>query len=318
MGKHIQVCGHEVLPGQKFQQMVTIPGTTFQTPVTIVNGIGPGKTLYIAAGIHPGEYPGVAALTQVAAQLEPAQVTGAVILLQCVNYEGMLAMTDAVVPEDGENLNRGFPGDINGTLGDRIRAWLAAEMLPQADFVIDLHSGGAYEPLTPCLFFPAGNGETMRETALAAAQVTDIPYAIASYATDGHYSWAAKQGIPGLLLERSGDGQCPPEQVQAYIRDVHNLMIHIGVLQGEMYPRTVPLQVFEKTTYVGTDISGFWYPEVCIDTVIRKGEHIGTIKDIFGNVLAEYFAEHDGLVFYHAGGHVVRGGFSNLVAYGAI
>ena len=318
MGKIIYICGKQIQQGETFQGMVEVPGTQYQTPVTVINGNRPGKTLYISAGIHGGEYPGVAAVARMAAKLLPEQLCGAVIFLHCVNYSGMLSMTDAVLPEDGQNLNRDFPGNAEGTLGQRIMAWLAKELLPQADFVVDLHSGGAYEPLTPCLFFPAAAGRQVRQLAEEATKVVDIPYCIASGAGDGSYSWAASQGIPGLLLERGGNGECPSEEVEHYCRDIHNLMIYLGLMKEKMFPRKSVRQVFEQTSYLAADCSGFWYPAIHIDQKISKGDLLGEIRDVFGKVQQRYFAAHDGIVFYHAGGLIVKAGFSNLVAYGRI
>lgn len=64
MGKTIDICGHQVREGEIYQEMVLVPGTAYQTPVTVMNGAKPGKTLYISAGIHGGEYPGVAAVAK--------------------------------------------------------------------------------------------------------------------------------------------------------------------------------------------------------------------------------------------------------------
>ena len=55
MGNTIKLCGMQIQPGEKFQGFVTVPGTEYQTPVTVVNGKLPGKTLYFSAGIHCGE-----------------------------------------------------------------------------------------------------------------------------------------------------------------------------------------------------------------------------------------------------------------------
>ena len=161
-------------------------------------------------------------------------------------------------------------------------------------------------------------GSRIRQMAEAATKVVDIPYCIASGAGDGSYSWAASQGIPGLLLERGGNGECPPEQVECYCRDIHNLMVHLGLLKEELYPRQTARQVFEQTSYLAADCSGFWYPAVHIDQQISKGALLGEIKDVFGTVQQRYFAAHDGIVFYHAGGLIAKQGFTNLVAYGRI
>ena len=68
MGKIIYICGKQIQQGETFQGMVEVPGTQYQTPVTVINGNRPGKTLYISSGIHGGEYPGVAAVARMAVQ----------------------------------------------------------------------------------------------------------------------------------------------------------------------------------------------------------------------------------------------------------
>ncbi len=317
MNKEIVICGKKIKKGTKFQGMVYIPKTTYQTPVTIINGSRPGKTLYVSAGIHGGEYPGVAAIALLAERLQPEELSGAVIFLHCVNYSGMINMTDALVPEDGENLNANFPGKPDGTIGQKIAAWLAEEMLPQADFVVDLHSGGVYESLTPCLFFPAAK-QKVRKIAQDAAAVIDIPYCIASFSMTGHYSWAAMQGISGLLLERGGGGEYHSDEAKQYCRDIHNLMVYFGILNEKFFSRRTTQQIFEKTIYLAADETGFWYPAVQTNQRIKSGEKLGELKDVFGKNLRIYYAEHDGVVFYHASGFVVKKGFSNLVAYGLI
>ena len=172
--------------------------------------------------------------------------------------------------------------------------------------------------MTPCLFYPVAAGDRVRQIAEGATKVVDIPYCIQSTSSNGHYSWAAKQGIPGMLLERGGNAECPPAQVEAYVRDIHNLLVYFGAIKEELFARKTARQVFEKTTYLGAKESGFWYPAVQVEQRVQKGDLLGEMKDVFGNVRERYFAEHDGIVFYHAGGLIAKGGFTNLVAYGAL
>ena len=73
--------------------------------------------------------------------------------------------------------------------------------------MMDMHSGGQQEPLTPCLFYPLA--EAVTEEALVPARALDIPWLIASTATAGQYSYAANyHKVPGLLVERGYGGFC--------------------------------------------------------------------------------------------------------------
>ena len=58
MGKDIILAGRTIKRGEKIQDFITIPGTEYRTPVTVINGKGEGKTVLISAGVHGGEYPG--------------------------------------------------------------------------------------------------------------------------------------------------------------------------------------------------------------------------------------------------------------------
>ena len=316
MKKEIKIAGITIGAGETFRGFITVPNTGYRTPVTVINGRKEGRTLLISAGVHGGEYPGVASVSKVQGELRTEDISGAVIILNCLNYSGMMSMIDAHVPEDDKNINRDFPGCPDGTVTDRIKWWIATEIRPQVDFILDLHSGGQFEYLSDLIFYPAGCGEEMKEYVLSAAYQMDVKYLVASRASDGLYSWSAHQRTPGMILERSGHGECSREDIEKGIRDIYNLLIHLGIREGELYPTERKKRNFEETVYLEADISGFWYPDVYIDEEIVKGQRLGIIKDVFGNTLKEYHAVSDGTVLYMNGGLIAEKGRTNLIAYG--
>ncbi|MEF2879213.1 MAG: succinylglutamate desuccinylase/aspartoacylase family protein [Blautia sp.] len=104
-----KICGEQLAPGEK-KQIFLEPGVPgYKIPATFICGAKPGKTLLVTAGIHAGEYPGVAAVIRLAAQINPSQAEGNILLLPCVNTSGFWARTVAIIPEDGFNLNRHYP-----------------------------------------------------------------------------------------------------------------------------------------------------------------------------------------------------------------
>lgn len=48
---------------------------------------------------------------------------------------------------------------------------------------------------------------------------------------------------------------------------------------------------------------------------MKAGDLLGRVEDFYGNPIAKYRAEGDGVVFYHAGGLLIKVGDS-LAAYG--
>ena len=306
------ICGHTLHPGERKQVMLNMAGSF--APATLLCGGEPGDTLLITAQIHSGEYPGTPALIQVSREIQADKLRGNLLLLPCVNLSGFWARSSALVPEDGFNLNAGYPGRAGGTPGERIADYFVREIFPHVDFVLDLHSGGQQEPLTPCLFFVGD--EAVREASLAAARTLEIPYLIQSYAANGEYSYAASQlHIPGLLLERGCCGFCRREWIDAYRRDIHLLLQHRGMYQFDEPAAVCRRTIYPRTVYLTAREQGLWYPAVTENTPVEKGQLLGHTEDFWGNLLREYYAEGDGIVFYYTCGlSVVEG--TPLAAYG--
>ena len=310
-----RICGQVVAASEKKRIMLTTDIAGSEMPAVMINGMKPGKTVLITAAVHGDEYPGIIAAIRAANDIDPAAVTGRILIIPCVNTGGFWAGS-RYVPSDGANLNANYPGKSGGTAGEQIADFFASEIFPQTDFIIDLHSGSAMEPLTPCLFFPDAAGDVVRQAAKAAAYVTDIPYLIASTATTGHYSYAASAlKIPGLLLERGHSGLCKDSWVEAYYRDIRLLLRHLAVLPYDDNKAVCPKKVFQKTIYLSALQSGLWFPAIIADQAVREGDLLGRMEDFFGNTIAEYRAQADGTVFYYRGGLAVKQD-QDLVAYG--
>ena len=132
-------------------------------PIEGVRLVGnqPGKTLVVTAGVHGDEYVGIQAVRELLAQLSPGELSGQVIFVPVVNAGGFFAGTYRV-PEDGENLNRCFPGAKGETYTWNMASALEAALYPQADFLLDLHGGGIYESMEPLAFFPVDAGERVK------------------------------------------------------------------------------------------------------------------------------------------------------------
>ena len=109
MSDTLKVCGLTIERGTKLRTYLPVPDTNVKIPLTIINGDQDGPTLLITAGIHGGEYPGIAAAMELGRDIEPEHVAGCLIMMHPVNIQGFWARREMIVPEDGKNLNRVFP-----------------------------------------------------------------------------------------------------------------------------------------------------------------------------------------------------------------
>jgi predicted deacylase len=78
------------------------------------------------------------------------------------------ARSPFVIPEDGKNLNRCFPGNPVGTLAERLAHATFAQLITGSDALIDAHAGDMVEALQPFALYDAGPAEARaREMATA-------------------------------------------------------------------------------------------------------------------------------------------------------
>ena len=330
------ICGNTLSPGEKRRIVLRVPmggqphaahldhapeecaDGGYEIPATLVCGRNPGKTLLVSASIHAGEYIGIPAVLRVANAIDPEKLSGNVIFLHCVNLSGVLTHHYREVPEDFFNLNSKYPGNAEGTPGERIAAWFVREMFPNIDFMMDLHGGSPEELMTPLVFFP--HAHKVSETALNAVKALNIGYMLESYATTGQYSYAANFfDVPGFLLERGDGVMCTEDKLKADHDDIRLLMDHLGMYAAEEGTFDPDLEriIVHKTIYLESDLQGLWYPAVHCGQDVKKGEYLGRIEDFYGNLLKEYFAEDDGRVFYYTQGLAVIPGDA-LVTYGIL
>ena len=327
------ILGLRLKPGEKIQTVLRVPmegienaakvegyehDGSYEIPSTLICGAKEGKTVLVSASIHNGEYNGVPAVIRTAKEIDPSKLCGNLILMHCVNYSGFLTHCYRLVAEDGYNLNASYPGDEAGTAGQRIQAWFVREIIPNVDFILDLHGGGAEEMMTPLIFYP--DYAPVTEEALAAAKATNVGFLIKSHADRGEYSYFVHNfNKPGLLLERGNGVFCTEEEIQADHDDIRLLLDHLGMYPAEdtVYDSSLKRRVFHKTIYLEADIQGLWYTAVGCGSIVKKGETLGRLEDIYGNFIKEYPAEDDCYVLYYAQSLAVNPGDA-LVAYGLL
>ncbi len=298
--------GYKVDIGEKIQFTMHPYGEKYDIPVTVINGINSGKTIVVSAGIHSGEYPGVAACGILSEQIDPLEVNGRIIILHCINTQGFFSKYERFVPEDGGNMNGVFPGDKEGTISKKLAAFLEENIMNEANFIVDLHSGGGEEPLLPCLFFPVAASEEVNKLSLEVAKATTINHLIASTAKDGFYSYATTKGIPAILLERGAFNKCDRIDYEAFVEDIYLILDYFKVIDKKDRKSSGVKFIWRKTDYITCNQTGLWYSDVEAGMLLKKGDLIGCVKDFYGNILGEYRVTEGCRVMYNHVGLMIQ------------
>ena len=285
-----------ITPGQKTNGFISVPGTPVKMPTTVIAGEQPGKNILITGGVHGGEYPCIETAIRLANRLEPEEVKGTLLIIHPVNTPAFLARMQYYGPYDGKNLNRVFPGKAMGTVSERI-AYTVHQLQQGADFYIDLHGGDIHEALVPFVIYSHVGGEKVAEASRQASAALGFPYVVGSVSKNGSVGAAAAAGVPGFLAELGMCGRWSEQEVNTYIAAVENVLRHLGNLDGEVI-ENLGVQFMEKMSVTKAQHDGCWYPLKALEDEVKKGEKIGEIRNFFGEVLSEYFAEIDGLLLY--------------------
>ena len=189
-------------------------------PVTIVHGASDGPVLALIAGIHGYEYPPITALQAMRTQVDPAALSGTIILVHIANMPAFLGRTIYYSPGDGKNLNRMFPGDPDGSVSQRIAHILTTEVIDQANYLVDLHGGDGNEALRPYVYMPVtGNAifDSKTEGLAVAFGLDHIVVDTGPQHANGPSLFtdqtALERGIPAITTETGKSGSNAPHWV---------------------------------------------------------------------------------------------------------
>src|ERR1035437_7213289 len=144
--KPIQINGNVIKPGSSASlnlNLYQLPTkTVIEIPVYVFRSIKPGPVLLILAGMHGDESNGIEIVRRLITKKEVKNpLCGSIIAIPVINIISFLSGSRDL--PDGRDLNRCFPGTKGGSLGSRIAHDLMNEIIPQIDFGIDFHTGGA-------------------------------------------------------------------------------------------------------------------------------------------------------------------------------
>src|SRR5260221_3739875 len=109
-------------------------------PVVEVTGSSDGPLLTVIAGVHGCEYAPMAAVRRWTRGLQTRDLRGRVRAVPVLNLPAFRALTPFVVPDDGKNLNRCFPGDPASTLAERLAHATFTQVITRSGGVIPRHA----------------------------------------------------------------------------------------------------------------------------------------------------------------------------------
>ena len=273
----------------------------YRWPYLAIRGPRDGPKVLVTAGIHAAEYTGIEAATRLGRSVDPQEVRGTLLFIPLLNRPGFYERSIYVNPEDNDNLNRLFPGDANGTWGQRFAHRLLTEIVSTHDHAIDLHAGDLIEELTPFVIYRE-TGDARRDAEIKRmVNAYGAEWAVASAPTGERpgslYAVAALSGVAAMLAESGGRGLLIEEDVVRHVRGVTNILRTIGALDGDP-DRVEPPTVVDSFDWLRSPAEGVFHCAVRVGHRVRVGDLVGELTDLVGEPIAPVRAPVTGVVLF--------------------
>lgn len=268
-------------------------------PITVVKN-GDGPTVLLTGGNHGDEYEGPIALFGLAGKIKADEISGRIIIVPAMNYPAFKSAT-RISPIDKGNLNRAFPGNPEGTTTAKIADYFQRTLLPLADYVLDIHSGGKTLDFVPFCAAHVLDNKKQQEQCVAAMQAFNAPYSIMLLEVDaaGMYDTAAEEmGKIFISTELGGGGSTTAPSVAIAKRGIANLLLHAGLMEGVPdMGDTTNLDMPDHTCFISSESTGLM--ELCVELgeKVNSGQLIARVYDIdrTNGIPKEYYSPLDGI-----------------------
>jgi len=296
-------------PGQIVSGLIEVahPGGGASIPVTLICGAKPGKVLGLVAGVHGYEYPPILALGRIRAMIDPARLSGSLVLVHVANLPAFQKRLIYYGPSDWKNLNRVFPGDARGSLSERIARVLTDEVIGRCDALIDLHCGDGNESLIPYSYWMISGDPKLDAASKQLALAFGIEHIIIdeTRSKDPARSLyfgntAVLRGKPAVTTEAGYLGRTDEEDIARNVKGILSVMKLYKIMEGTPDMVQSPVWI-DKYEVVSSGRSGMFLPLVERGYYVRAGQRVGLLTDYFGNVLEEVRAPFTGIVLYIIG-----------------
>jgi uncharacterized protein len=272
-------------------------------PALDIRGAGDGPLLTLIAGVHGCEYASMAGLRKWTNSLADRELNGRVLAVPVLNLPAFRARTPFVVPDDGKNLNRCFPGNPSGTLAERLAFDAFTTIIEGSDALIDMHAGDMVEALQPFALYDAGPAEA-RARDLASAY--GLGYVIRQEpgpdrAVAGTTSASAAEiGIPAIIAEAGGCGLVERSAVEAHVRGLNRVLVSLGMSDGAgLQEEAAPTTYLQRFLWLYGRDEGWWEPSAWVGDAVTAGQAIGTVSSIDGAQTLEIIvAPADGVLMF--------------------
>lgn len=295
--KSITILKESILPGDSKTINMEIAKlhtmTKLKIPIIIERSKFHGPTVLFTAGLHGDEINGIEIVRQLIVQKINKPKTGTIICIPVINVFGFVNQMREF--PDKRDLNRVFPGSKTGSLASRFAYHLLKEIIPNVDYAIDFHSGGASRFNAAQIRIVDDNPELK-----ALSDVFHSPFTFFSKNISGTFrNSCSKLDVKMLLFEGGKSIDINEAITKEGVEGSKRVLHHLGMLNSRkkiVAPENETIYI-HKSSWIRAKYSGMFHGYTQIGNYVKKGQLLATISDPYGKIEHNVKAPNSGYIF---------------------
>lgn len=292
----LTILNTKIYPGESKEVNFDVANLHTSTPVNIPiiveRAKKPGPIVLFTAGIHGDEVNGVEIVRQLIAKGINKPKCGTIICMPVINIFGFINLKREF--PDGRDLNRVFPGTINGSLASRVAYKLINQVLPYVDYIMDFHTGGAGRFNAPQIRIIDKNKQLND-----LAKAFGAPFVLYSKNLSKSFRHTCfKLGKPMLLFEGGKSFHIDETITNSGINGAKRVLKHLDMLSVKFkvsHPKKETVFI-EESKWQRAKYSGMFRATIAIGKHVEKKDVLGNITDPYGKFSYEVKAPNAGYI----------------------
>ena len=282
-------------------------GIPIHVPIIVARGIEDGKVIGLTAAVHGNELNGIPVIQRLFKDINVHELKGTIVGVPVINVPSLLRKKRRFI--DGTDLNHIMPGKPDGNVS-QVYAWrVVNRVIKEFDYLVDLHtaSNGRINS-----YYIRANMQDQIVCRMAMLQNAQI--IVHNPPSDGTLRGAAAEmGIPAITLEVGNPNTFQKGMIRDGLTGIHNLLGYLNITESELEEPEEETVLCQSSYWIYSDTGGILRVHPEITERVKKGEEIASIRNIFGDLIKEYYAPEDGIVIgksvspiNHTGGRILH------------
>jgi len=265
-------------------------GVPWRLPLIVIRGEQKGPCVGITAALHGNELNGISTIFKLIEQINPKKLKGTLILVPISNVPGYL-MNQRYF-SDNVDLNRVMPGKEVGLSSSIYAYMLVNKVIKNFDYLLDLHT--ASHGRVNSLYIRA---DLENEECRTLAYLQNPQIIVKKFDDPGTLrGWANEHNIPAITIEIGNPSAFQHTLIDETLEGILNTLKYLKMVRGKVKDLVEDTIICDHSYWLYSKKGGIIDVIPNLADMVKKGQVIAKVYDVFGQVREEVIANCAGVV----------------------